>query len=160
VNYLGMVYGTKAVLSGMLGRGRGHIVNMASVGGRFAAPGEAAYSATKFAIVGFSQALALELHRAGVGVSLIDPGPVDTGFFDTRGDDYQRRWPRKVPVKRVARAVMEAVERGRLEVFVPPWYRVVGIVQAGAPGALRAVPPGVFGIVPDRELEEPAPPPP
>jgi short-subunit dehydrogenase len=133
---------------------------MASVGGRFAAPGEAAYSATKFAIVGFTQALALELHRAGVGVSLIDPGPVDTGFFDNRGADYQRRWPRKVPAARVARAVIDAVERGRLEVFVPPWYRAVGIVQAGVPGALRALPPALFGIVPDPELHEPPPPPP
>jgi short-subunit dehydrogenase len=159
VNYLGMVYATKAVLPGMLRRGRGHVVNMASVGGRFAAPGEAAYSATKFAIVGFSQALALEVHRQGVGVSLIDPGPVDTGFFARRGADYQRRWPRMVPAARVARAVMEAVERGRLEVFVPPWYRAVGVVQAAVPGALRAVPLSVFGIVPDPELQEGPPPP-
>jgi short-subunit dehydrogenase len=132
---------------------------MASVGGRFAAPGEAAYSATKFAIVGFTQALALELHHGGVGVSLVDPGPVDTGFFDNRGADYQRRWPRKVPVARVARAVMEAVERGRLEVFVPPWYRAVGVVQAAVPGALRALPPALFGIIPDPELQEPPEPP-
>ena len=156
VNYLGMVYATKAVLPGMLRRGRGHVVNMASVGGRFAAPGEAAYSATKFAIVGFTQALALELHHAGVGVSLIDPGPVDTGFFDNRGADYQRRWPRKVSASRVASAVVDAIDRGRLEVFVPSWYRAVGIVQAAMPGVLRAVPPSVFGIVPDPEIHEPA----
>ena len=155
VNYFGTVYATKAVLPAMLRRGRGHIVNMASVGGRFAAPGEAPYSATKFAIVGFTQALALELYHAGVGVSLIDPGPVDTGFFDNRGADYERRFPRKVPAARVARAVVEAVERGRLEVFVPPWFRAVGVVQAAIPGALRVLPPSVFGIVPDPELQEP-----
>ncbi len=148
INYLGTVYGTKAVLPGMLARRRGHIVNMASVAGRFAAPGEAAYSATKFAVVGFTQALALELHGSGVGVSLIDPGPVDTGAADTGGADYQRGWPRPVPAARVATAVCEAVERGRFEVFVPPWYRAVGVVQAGLSGGLRLLPPRVFGITP------------
>jgi short-subunit dehydrogenase len=148
INYLGTVYATKALLPGMVERGRGHIVNVASVAGRFAAPGEAAYSATKFAVVGFSQALALELHGTGVGLSLIDPGPVDTGFFEARGADYQRSWPRKVPVARVADAVIEAVERGQLEVFVPRWYRAVGILQAGLSGMFRLLPPGLFGITP------------
>ena len=148
INYLGTVYATKALLPGMLERRRGHIVNVASVAGRFAAPGEAAYSATKFAVVGFTQSLALELHRSGVGVSLIDPGPVDTGFFEARGADYQRRWPRPVPASRVAAAVIAAVERGQFEVFVPPWYRGAGVVQAALSGVLRLVPPAVFGITP------------
>jgi hypothetical protein len=43
---------------------------------------------------------------------------------------------------------MEAVERGRFEVFVPPWYRAVGVMQAGLSGALRLLPPSVFGITP------------
>jgi len=132
----------------MLERHRGHIVNIASVAGRFAAPGEAAYSATKFAAVGFSQSLALELHGTGVHVSLVDHGPVDTGFFEARGADYQRRWPRQVPASRVATAVLEAVERGRFEVFVPPWYRGAGVFQAALSGVLRIVPPAVFGITP------------
>jgi len=154
VNYLGTVYATKAVLPGMLGRGRGHIVNMASVAGRFAAPGEAVYSATKFAVVGFTQALALELHGTGVGVSLVNPGPVDTGFFARRDADYQRRWPRMVPVDHVARAVASAVDGGRLEVFVPRWFRAPAVLQAAASGALRLLPPGVFGIVPEDHGDE------
>ena len=149
VNYLGAVYATKAVLPAMLGRGRGHIVTMASVAGRFAAPGEAVYSATKFAVVGFTQALALELHGTGVGVSLVNPGPVDTGAAARRYADYQRRWPRPVPVGDVARAVATAVDRRRLEVFVPRWYRAPAVLQAAASGAVRLLPPGVFGIVPD-----------
>jgi short-subunit dehydrogenase len=148
INYLGTVYAIKALLPAMVERGRGHIVNVASVAGRFAAPGEAAYSATKFAVVGFTQALAIELHGSGVGVSLIDPGPVDTGFFEARGADYQRTWPRKVPMARVAGAVIEAVERGQFEVFVPPWYRAVGILQAGLSGVLGRLPPSLYGITP------------
>ncbi len=142
------MYATKFVLPGMLERGRGHIVTMASVAGRFAAPGEAAYSATKFALVGFSLALALELGGTGVGVSVVDPGPVDTVGGDRTNADYQRSWPRAVPLRRVVRAVMEAVEQGRLEVVVPPWYRAVGVAQAAVPGLLRLVPTGVFGITP------------
>ena len=147
INFFGAVYATKVVLPGMIARGRGHVVNVASVAGRFAAPGEAAYSATKFALVGFSQALAVELHGTGVGVSLVDPGPVDTGG-PAAGADYQRRWPPPVPVARVAEAVMAAVEHDRFEVFVPRWYRLVGVVQAAASGALRRLPPSVFGITP------------
>ena len=150
INYLGTLYATTHVLPGMIGRRRGHIVNVASVAGRFAAPGEAAYSATKFAVVGFSQSLAGDLHGTGVGVSLIDPGPVDTGAASLEGADYKRRWPRPVPVSRVAEAVMEAVERGRFEVFVPRWYRAVGVVQAAASGLVRIVPPSVFGISPSQ----------
>ena len=51
-------------------------------------------------------------------------------------------------MSRVATAVIEAVERGRFEVFVPPWYRAVGVIQAGVSGALRLLPPSVFGITP------------
>ena len=147
INYLGAVVATKHVLPGMLERRRGHVVNVSSVAGRFAAPGEAAYSASKFALVGFSQALALELHGTGVGVSVVAPGPVDTGG-DPGGADYQRGWPRKVPLAAVVEAVMTAVERDRFEVVVPSWYRAVGVVQAAASGALRRVPPSVFGITP------------
>jgi len=155
INYLGTVYATKALLPGMLQRRRGHIVNMASVAGRFAAPGEAAYSATKFAVVGFTLALALELHGTGVGATLVDPGPVDTGVLAEDGADYRRGWPRKVPVSIVAGRVMRAVERGRLEVFVPRWYRGVGMLQAGMSGTWRLLPPSVFGITPsDSDVAE------
>ena len=147
INYLGTVYATKVLLPGMLQRRRGHIVNVASVAGRFAAPGEAAYSATKFAVVGFTQALALELRGTGVGATLVDPGPVDTGG-PPGGADYQRGWPRKVPVSVVADRIIRAVERDRLEVFVPRWYRGVGMLQAGLSGMWRLLPPSVFGITP------------
>ncbi|MGH9136867.1 MAG: SDR family NAD(P)-dependent oxidoreductase, partial [Acidimicrobiales bacterium] len=61
VNYLGAVNAISHVLPGMLARGRGSIVNVASVAGRIGAPFEAAYSASKFALVGYTEALAVEL---------------------------------------------------------------------------------------------------
>ncbi len=134
VNYLGAVHATKAVLDGMVARGSGHVVNVASVAGRLAAPYEAAYSASKFALVGFSEALAVELTGTGVHVALIDPGPVaGTKYFEARGRPSQGGRPRQVPVERVVEAVITAVERDRAEQFVPRWLGVAAAIGAVAP---------------------------
>ncbi len=63
------------------------IVNVASIAGRFPLPHEAAYSATKFALRAFSFALAEELHDSGIRVSVVSPGPVETGFILDDLDD-------------------------------------------------------------------------
>jgi short-subunit dehydrogenase len=134
VNYLGTVYPIKAVLPGMLERRRGHIVIVSSVAGRFGSPFEAAYSATKFAQVGLGEALAVELSASGVGVSVVDPGVVDTGFFEARGHAFDRSFPKLLPPARVADAVVGAVERNRLEVFAPRAFAVAVAVRHLAPG--------------------------
>jgi short-subunit dehydrogenase len=118
-NYLGTVYATCAVLPGMIDRGRGHVVNIGSVAGRLGAPFEAAYSASKFAVVGFTEAMAVEVAPFGVQVSMVNPGPVDTGFFEARGHPYDRSRPKPVAPGRVADAVVRALETGRFEQMVP-----------------------------------------
>jgi NAD(P)-dependent dehydrogenase (short-subunit alcohol dehydrogenase family) len=82
VNLYGVIHGIKAFLPGMVGRGAGHIVNTASVGGLIAGPPEGLYCTTKFAVVGLSEALALEVAEQGIGVSVLCPGLVDTGLID------------------------------------------------------------------------------
>jgi len=133
VNYLGTVYAVKAVLPGMVERRRGHIVVVSSVAGRFGAPFEAAYAATKFAQVGLAEALSVELSASGVGVSLIDPAIVDTSFFEARGHAYDRPFPRPIPASRVADAVIRAVERDRTETFVPRSFAAASAVRHLAP---------------------------
>jgi short-subunit dehydrogenase len=123
VNYLGTIYAMKAVLPGMIERRHGHIVNVASIAGRLGAPLEAAYSATKFAMAGLSEAAAIELALKGVGMTIVDPGPVDTDFFEARGAPYVRKSPKPVSAERVARIIIRAVERNKLEVFIPGWLR-------------------------------------
>jgi short-subunit dehydrogenase len=123
VNYLGTVYPLKAVVPGMVARGRGHVVVIASVAGRFGAANEANYSATKFAQVGLAEALSVELADKGVGVSIVDPGIVDTDFFETRGHLFDGSFPKPIPASRIADAVIRAVERGKLETFVPGWFK-------------------------------------
>lgn len=80
VNLDGMFYVTRAVLPGMMGRQRGSIVNIGSLAGRNSFVGGACYSATKHAVIGFSESLMLEVRDAGVRVTVIMPGSVDTGF--------------------------------------------------------------------------------
>ncbi|HLG92899.1 MAG TPA: SDR family NAD(P)-dependent oxidoreductase [Acidimicrobiales bacterium] len=128
-NYLGVLNATLAVLPAMARRGRGHLVNVASIAGRLGAPFEAAYSASKFAVVGFSEALAVEASAFGVRVSTVDPGPVATSFFEARGHPYQRRRPRPVTAEQVARAILEVVERGQWQRTVPASLRFAEVVR-------------------------------
>lgn len=134
LNYLGTVHATLAVLEGMAERRRGHIVNVASVAGRLGAPFEAAYSASKFAVVGLSESLAAEMAPFGVDVSLVCPGPVATSFTDARGVPFQRRFPRPKSPEAIAAAVLRAIEGRRFEQVIPRWLRVGTIARAIAPG--------------------------
>ena len=137
VNYFSCVYATKAVLPSMLARRRGHIVNLASIAGRIGAPMEAAYSASKFAMVGFTEALAFEVAPLGIGVSMVNPGPVETDFFDTRGHAYEGNFPKPVSARRVADAVIEVVESDGLERVIPRALRPAVVFRHMAPPIYR-----------------------
>lgn len=84
INVFGVVRGIRAFLPHMFERGSGHIINTASAAGLFALTGEGApYIASKFSVVGLSEALALYTRPRGVGVSLLCPGSVDTNLHET-----------------------------------------------------------------------------
>jgi 3-dehydrosphinganine reductase len=78
VNYFGTVYVDKAVIPGMIQRGSGHLVNISSEGGYLAAFGYSAYSASKYAVTGFSDILRSEMKPHGIRVSIVFPPDVDT----------------------------------------------------------------------------------
>ena len=78
LNVLSLIASTQAALAGMRARKDGHIVNISSTAGRVANPNAAAYSATKFGVVAFSEALRREIYADGVRVSVIEPGAVAT----------------------------------------------------------------------------------
>ena len=85
INVLGVVRGIKAFLPHMLERGSGYIINTGSVAGLYALTGEGApYVASKFAVVGLSEALALYARPRGIGVSVLCPSGVDTHLNETR----------------------------------------------------------------------------
>lgn len=81
VNLKGAFLCTRAVLPGMIGRRRGRIVNLAAMAGRIGAPRLAAYSASKWGVVGFTKACAEELRPAGISVFAVCPGSVDTESY-------------------------------------------------------------------------------
>ncbi len=137
VNVLGSMHAVRLVVPGMISRRRGHVVMLGSIAGRIGSPFEALYSATKFAQVGFSEALAVELRPYGIGVSIVNPGPVKTDFFDARGHAYDRTRPKQVPADDVAAAVLRAVEGGRLEQYVPTWLRPAVMVRHLLPPLFR-----------------------
>ena len=136
VNVLGVLHPVRAVVPGMIARRRGHVVTIGSIAGRIGAPFEALYSATKFAVVGFTEALAVEVSPYGIGVSMVNPGPVDTDFFEARGHRYERSRPKPVTAEAVAADVLSGVDKRRLERVVP---RSLGYAVA-----VRHLVPGVF----------------
>jgi short-subunit dehydrogenase len=138
---------TRLALPDMIRRRRGHVVNVGSIAGRVGVPFEATYSASKFGLSGFTEALALEVRTFRIGVSMVNPGPVATEFVAAaRWPRYSAARPRPVPPERVASAVIAAVERGDVERVVPRWLRVADVARAVVPrlyaaGAKRAAAP-------------------
>ena len=120
VNVHGPINGTKAVAPGMVERGRGHIVNVASAVGRLAVADGASYSASKFAVVGFSEATRSELGPFGIDVSVVLPTVVQTEL--SSGVPAAKGVP-PVTAEDVAEVIESVVRRPRAEVWVPRWVQ-------------------------------------
>ncbi|UCC73507.1 MAG: SDR family oxidoreductase [Gemmatimonadota bacterium] len=102
----------RACLPDMLARGSGHIVNVGSVAGRRAFPGNAAYSASKFGLRGLHEVLVEELHGSGLRVTWIEPAAVDTPLWDRFDPDRRADLPSRAEMLdpgAVAEAVFFAV---------------------------------------------------
>lgn len=83
VNVLATIHLSRLIGAKMAEQARGHIVNIASMAGLMATSKATIYASTKFAVIGFSNALRLELAEHGVFVTTVNPGPIATKFFDT-----------------------------------------------------------------------------
>jgi NAD(P)-dependent dehydrogenase (short-subunit alcohol dehydrogenase family) len=120
VNLRGVVNGVCAVYPRMIDQGTGHIVNMSSLGGLVATPFNAGYTASKFGVVGLSQALRFEAARYGVRVSVVCPAYVETPLAQTSRCRHldRARVLSEVPTpgetaERCAEAVLVGVARNR-----------------------------------------------
>jgi NADP-dependent 3-hydroxy acid dehydrogenase YdfG len=116
INLNGVIFGSKLALERFLPRNRGHLVQIASAAGKAGFPGGATYCATKHAVVGLSEAIRAELHGTNIEVSVVMPVVVNTelgsGLPTTRGF-------KAVEPEDVANAIVDALQFGRYEVFVP-----------------------------------------
>lgn len=119
VNFGSPVRLTLALLPGMIERDRGCIVNVSSFGGRAGIPAEAAYCASKFALCGWSESLAMDLWHTGVDVRLIVPGAVATDIWDRPGNDEAHYSGDLESPEVVAARIVDAIEGDRFETYVP-----------------------------------------
>jgi short-subunit dehydrogenase len=130
VNFFAPMRLTLALLPRMLERGSGMIVNVSSVGGRLGIVHEAAYCASKFALCGWSESMAVDLQGTGVSVTLIQPGPVDTEIWDQPGSEDPLYQGPKVPAEEVAEGIIAALGTNRFEHYLPDMKAVVDAKNA------------------------------
>lgn len=150
INLMGVVHGNRCFVPRMIERGRGgHVVNVASAAGFMATQLLAAYSATKFAVVGLSEALREEFAPHGIGVTALCPGLIDTpitrntrmfGVADSEAsrdrlaEGYRRRG---YGPERVAAGVLRAIQRNRAIAPVAPEAWAMYWLKRFAPGLSR-----------------------
>ena len=104
VNYLGTVRCCHVVVPGMVERGAGRVVNIASDAGRVGSSGEVVYSGTKGGVIAFSKALAREVAAKGVTVNVVCPGPTDTALLDQVAEASQKLYDglaKAIPMRRI-----------------------------------------------------------
>ncbi len=139
VNLIGLVQMARAVLPQMYRQGAGHIINMVSVAGRIAAPQYSVYSATKYGVRGFTEALRREAAPLGVKVSGIYPGPAETEFSLHTGQNKARSNAKMAKLLRlssetVARRVVRLARHPRRTVILPGYYRLAFLIDQLFPG--------------------------
>jgi NAD(P)-dependent dehydrogenase (short-subunit alcohol dehydrogenase family) len=133
VNLMGVVHGCYAFLPRLLEQGTGgHIVNVASLAGYVAGPGSTSYTASKFAVIGFSESLRAELRPHGIGVTAVCPGIIHTPIIRTSraygaaaDPEYRARGARlferrNYGPERVARGILRAIARNRAIAPITP----------------------------------------
>ena len=152
VDYWGVVNGTKAFLPHLIASGDGHVVNISSVFGLFAVPGQAAYNSAKFAVRGFTEALRMEmiLAKHPVKVTTVHPGGIKTAIARNataaEGVDsahlaewFDNKMARTSP-ERAAQIILEAVAKNKARVLIGTDAKIMDtFVRMTGPGYQRAV---------------------
>jgi NAD(P)-dependent dehydrogenase (short-subunit alcohol dehydrogenase family) len=128
VNYLGALYLLDAVLPALLARGSGHISLVGSVAGYRGLPNSLAYGPTKAALINLAETLYLDLHSKGLGVSIVNPGFVQTPL--TAGNDFAM--PALLTPGQAAQAIVQGWARGAFEIHFPKrftlWLKALRIM--------------------------------
>ncbi|HEY1520196.1 MAG TPA: SDR family oxidoreductase [Solirubrobacteraceae bacterium] len=130
INVMGVIIGSKLALQRFRPRGRGHIVQLASIAGKGGFPGGAVYCATKHAVVGLTEAMRAELRGSGIEVHQVLPIGVNTELYS--GVKQARGFKTPEP-EDVADAIVELLQTGRFEQYVPRYMAAVVRLNALMP---------------------------
>jgi len=161
VDFWGVVNGTKAFLPHLIASGDGHVVNVSSVFGLFAVPGQAAYNSAKFAVRGFTEALRQEMavNKHPVRVTCVHPGGIKTAIARNataaEGIDvaemakaFDTKLARTSP-ERAAQIILEAVRKDRARVLVGADAKILDvIIRVTGSGYQRLFSTAAKGLIP------------
>ncbi|WP_446695006.1 SDR family NAD(P)-dependent oxidoreductase [Robertmurraya beringensis] len=147
VNVLGLMACTKEVLPVMIAQHSGHIINIASQAGKLATPKSSGYSATKHAVLGFSNSLRLELAKSNIRVSAVNPGPIETNFFSIadKSGNYVKNVNRfMLKSDYVAERIIQLMLNPKRELNLPGWMNMGSTIYNLIPGLAERFVGGFF----------------
>lgn len=142
VNVLAPMKLTKFFASKMKKRKTGHIIFVASQAGKVATPKASVYAASKHAIVGFANAVRMELKEFGINVTTINPGPIDTPFLDLADQtgSYRSKLSKHLlSPDKVVQAVVRTIEHPVREVDLPAYMQITSKLYAVFPKTVETL---------------------
>lgn len=142
VNVVGLMACTSMVLPKMRERRFGHIINIASQAGKIATPKSSVYSATKHAVLGYSNSLRMELADYNVFVTTVNPGPIATNFFniaDEKGTYVKNVQKFMLQPDYVANKVVNAMLTKTREINLPRWMNLGSVFYTLFPRAFERI---------------------
>jgi short-subunit dehydrogenase len=125
VNFFAPANMTMVLLPKMTARRQGMVVNVSSVAGRLGNANEAAYSASKFALCGWSEAIAVDLFDTGIQIRLVNPGPIETEIWDLPDNDAPLYSGPKISPAEMAEGIVAAMEGESFEHYVPDMRGII-----------------------------------
>jgi NAD(P)-dependent dehydrogenase (short-subunit alcohol dehydrogenase family) len=164
-NFYGALYCSLGVLNTMLARGEGTIINIASIGGLISVPHMLPYTASKFALVGFSRGLHAELKSKGLNVLTVCPWLMRTGshLHASIGGKQNLEYGwfgagatlplLSVPAQEAAREIVRAASTGKSELLISRWAVIASKIGANVPGLTAAALSLMNRILPEEELD-------
>ncbi|WP_169568314.1 SDR family NAD(P)-dependent oxidoreductase [Sneathiella limimaris] len=146
INFWGMIYGSKAFLRHFKKAGQGHVINVSSLFGLVGYPGQSAYNSSKFAIRGYTEALALELDGTNIHASSVHPGGVGTDIARnsrlvseyTNGatrEEIAKRFEAMVKTtpEQAAKIILQGVQKRKRRILVGKDAKILDLIQRFAP---------------------------
>lgn len=147
LNVFALIQGTQQALTQFLSEGEGHIINIASQAGKLATPKSSIYASTKHAVLGFTNALRMEVAGRNIAVTAVNLGPVRTNFFvdaDPTGSYQTKVAPYMLDPDWVAKRIVNHLFKKKREINMPGWMEFGSKLYTLFPTAMEFILKGQF----------------